>query len=129
MSRVLSPRKCVYHVIPVYHVSRHVIYNIYNFTSGFASCCIIPIFDISDLAASRNVKNGDDGTVEVEDKRTFLDELDAEFLSTRVSPVQECQVCHPMWVILAPNGTNLGLFKISSSTFWLGEPKCTETDF
>ena len=24
--------------------------------------------------------------------------------------------------------TNLGLFKISFSTFWLGEPKCTETD-
>ena len=27
-----------------------------------------------------------------------------------------------------PNGTNLGLFKISFSTFWLGEPKCTEID-
>ena len=25
-------------------------------------------------------------------------------------------------------GTNLGLFKISFSTFWLAEPKCTETD-
>ena len=29
---------------------------------------------------------------------------------------------------LPPNETNLGLFKISLSTFWLGEPKCTETD-
>ena len=28
----------------------------------------------------------------------------------------------PNWVRLAPNGTNLGLFKISFSTF------CTETD-
>ena len=28
---------------------------------------------------------------------------------------------HPNWVILAPNWTNLGLFKISFSTFWLGE--------
>ena len=27
-----------------------------------------------------------------------------------------------------PNGTHLGLFKISFSTFGLGEPKCTETD-
>ena len=34
---------------------------------------------------------------------------------------------HPNWVRLAPNGTNLGLFKISFSTFWLDEPKCTET--
>ena len=32
------------------------------------------------------------------------------------------------WVRLAPNGTNLGLFKISFSTFWLAETKCTETD-
>ena len=39
-----------------------------------------------------------------------------------------CQICHPKWVRLAPNGTNLGLFKISFSTFWLAEPKCTETD-
>ena len=31
-------------------------------------------------------------------------------------------------VKLAPNGKNLRLFKISFSTFWLGEPKCTETD-
>ena len=29
---------------------------------------------------------------------------------------------------ICPNGTNLGLFKISFSTFWLGEPKCTEAD-
>ena len=28
----------------------------------------------------------------------------------------------------APNRTNLGLFKISFSTFWRGAPKCTETD-
>ena len=27
-----------------------------------------------------------------------------------------------------PNGTNLRLFKISFSTFWLAEPKCSETD-
>ena len=36
------------------------------------------------------------------------------------------------WVRLAPNATNLGILKISFSTFWLGdikaEPKCTETD-
>ena len=32
------------------------------------------------------------------------------------------------WVRLALNRTNLGLLKISFSTFWLGEPKCTETD-
>ena len=32
------------------------------------------------------------------------------------------------WDRLAPNGTNQGLLKISFSTFWLGEPKCTETD-
>ena len=42
------------------------------------------------------------------------------------------------WVRLAPNETNRGLFKnsfsnlgflkISFSTFWLVEPKCTETD-
>ena len=31
-------------------------------------------------------------------------------------------------VRLAPDGTNVGLFKISFSTFWLGEPKCTDTD-
>ena len=46
-----------------------------------------------------------------------------------VSPaVQECQICHPNWVRLVLNETNLGLFKISFSTFWLAEPKCTETD-
>ena len=32
------------------------------------------------------------------------------------------------WVRLVPNWTNLGLFKNSFSTFWLGAPKCTETD-
>ena len=31
-------------------------------------------------------------------------------------------------VRLFPNWTNLRLFKISFSTFWLGEPKWTETD-
>ena len=34
----------------------------------------------------------------------------------------------PNLVRFAPNNTNLGLFRISFSTFWLGEPKCTETD-
>ena len=34
----------------------------------------------------------------------------------------------PNWARFSPNGTNLGLFKISFSTFWLGEPKCTETN-
>ena len=29
---------------------------------------------------------------------------------------------------MAPNKTNVGFFKISFSAFWLGEPKCTETD-
>ena len=32
------------------------------------------------------------------------------------------------WVRLAPNGTNLRLFKISFSTFWRSAPKCIETD-
>ena len=32
------------------------------------------------------------------------------------------------WVRLAPNKKNTGIFKISFSTFWLGDPKCTETD-
>ena len=41
---------------------------------------------------------------------------------------QAWKIWHPNWVRLAPNWTNLGLFKISFSTFWLGEPKCTETD-
>ena len=39
-----------------------------------------------------------------------------------------CQIWHPNWVRLAPNQKNLGLFKISFSTFWLGEPQCTESD-
>ena len=34
----------------------------------------------------------------------------------------------PKWVRLATNRTNLGLFKISFNTFWLGNPKWTETD-
>ena len=33
-----------------------------------------------------------------------------------------------IWGRLAPNMTNLGLFKISFSTLWLTEPKCAETD-
>ena len=37
-------------------------------------------------------------------------------------------ISHRDVVTLAPNGTNMGLFKISFSTFWLVEPKCTETD-
>ena len=41
---------------------------------------------------------------------------------------QGCQIWYPNRVTLAPNGTNLGLLKISFSTFWLGEPKRTETD-
>ena len=32
-----------------------------------------------------------------------------------------CQIWHPKWVRLAPNGTNLRLLKIRSSTFWLGK--------
>ena len=32
---------------------------------------------------------------------------------------QGWQIWHPNWVRLAPNETNLGLFKISFSTFWL----------
>ena len=32
------------------------------------------------------------------------------------------------FVRLAPNEINLGILKISFSTFWIGEPKCTETD-
>ena len=55
------------------------------------------------------------------------------------------QICHTNWVRLARNETNLRLFQINFSTFWLGEtnlglfkisfstfllaePKCTETD-
>ena len=54
---------------------------------------------------------------------------------SKVIQVTSCDVCTswvssfaPDWVRLAPNGTNLWLFKISFSTFWLSEPKCTETD-
>ena len=39
-----------------------------------------------------------------------------------------CQTWHPNWVRLTPSGTNLGLFKIRFSTFWLAESKCTEND-
>ena len=39
-----------------------------------------------------------------------------------------CQIWHLNLVRLAPNATNLGLFKISFSTFWRTAPKCTETD-
>ena len=38
--------------------------------------------------------------------------------------VRDVKICSQ----IAPNGTNLGLFKISFSTFWLDEPKCTKTD-
>ena len=41
---------------------------------------------------------------------------------------QGCQIWHPDWVRLAPNGTNLGILKIIFSTFWLVEPICTERD-
>ena len=36
----------------------------------------------------------------------------------------------PNWVTLTRNGTNgnVGLFQIRFSTFWLSEPKCTESD-
>ena len=34
---------------------------------------------------------------------------------------QGCKIWHPNWVRLAPNGTNLGLFKIRFSTVWLAE--------
>ena len=34
-----------------------------------------------------------------------------------------CHSLPPNWVRLAPNGTNLGLFKIRFSTFWLAELK------
>ena len=44
------------------------------------------------------------------------------------SLLQGYQSWHPNWVRLARNGSNLRLFKISFSTFWLAEPKCTETD-
>ena len=35
------------------------------------------------------------------------------------SGLQGWQIWHPNWVRLTPNGTNLGLFKITFSTFWL----------
>ena len=33
--------------------------------------------------------------------------------------LQGCPIWYPNWVNLYPNGTNLGLFKISFSAFWL----------
>ena len=41
---------------------------------------------------------------------------------------QELPDFGPNWFRLAPNWTNLGLFKISLSTIWLGEAKCTKSD-
>ena len=35
----------------------------------------------------------------------------------------------PKLIRLVPKGTNLGLFKISFSTYWLAEPKCTKLIF
>ena len=40
---------------------------------------------------------------------------------------QGYQVWHPNQVRLAVNRPNLCIFKISFSTFWLGEPKCTKS--
>ena len=46
-----------------------------------------------------------------------------------VNPILSLNVSvAPKLVQIGPNGTNLGLFKIGFSTFWLGETKCTETD-
>ena len=39
-------------------------------------------------------------------------------LCTWSNTLHGCQILHPNGVRLAPNGTNLGLFKISFSTFW-----------
>ena len=36
-----------------------------------------------------------------------------------VTDMQEYEIWQPNWVRLAPNRTNLVLFKISLSTFWL----------
>ena len=41
---------------------------------------------------------------------------------------QGFQIWHPNRVILAQIATNLGLFNINFSTFWLAVPKCTEID-
>ena len=49
-------------------------------------------------------------------------------INAQLSTVQGRQIWHQNWVILAPNGTNLGLFKDQFQYIWLGEPKCTETD-
>ena len=42
-------------------------------------------------------------------------QLQSQYLSEK----QGCQIWLPNWVRLAPNGTNLGLYKISFCTFWL----------
>ena len=34
----------------------------------------------------------------------------------------------PKWVTFAPNGNKTGIFQFRFSTFWLGEPKCTESE-
>ena len=49
-------------------------------------------------------------------------------MTSSYTDLQGWQIWLQNWVRLAPNGTNVGLFKISFSTFWLTEPKCTETD-
>ena len=49
-----------------------------------------------------------------------------DHLSASDSLDQKYHIWQSNWVRLAPNGTNLGLFKISFSTFWLAETKCTE---
>ena len=46
----------------------------------------------------------------------------------KINWIQGCIIWHPNLVRLAPNGTNLGIFNISVSTFCLAEPKYTETD-
>ena len=49
------------------------------------------------------------------------------FVSTLWSDTRRPDLA-PKWVRLDPNGTNQGIFQIRFSTFWLGEPKCTESD-
>ena len=41
-------------------------------------------------------------------------------VNTSHSLIQGGQILHSNWIRLAPNGTNLGICKISFSTFWLG---------
>ena len=52
-----------------------------------------------------------------------LDISDGDLITAQ----QGCQAWIQI-VKLTQNRTNLGLFKISFSTFWLAEPNCTETD-